>query len=117
VKMTEAPCKIEGLECTAIEIDLLGKKTMKAAAMLLRDPNKHDGVNAGRYNKDRGWSLNVVEKLDALIAAVERDLLLDIFDVDDTRMADLDAEGNSETEDKKDKSNDLSFPTFGKGQP
>lgn len=111
MKMTTAPCKIEGLQCTALEVDLLGKKVLKAASMLLRDPKKYEGVNAGRYNKERGWSQKVVERLDALIEAVEEDLALDIFDVEDNRVAEM--SGGSVPTEKKDGADSLAFPTLG----
>lgn len=114
MRMTGAKSKIEGLQCTAIKVDLLNKKTLEAAAMLLRDPEKHDGVNAGRYNKDRDWSPNVVEKLDALIKAMEEDILLELFDVEDHRLIELD-NTPEEQEAKKDEEDSMSFPTFGGG--
>lgn len=116
MRMTKAHCKVEGLQCTAIKVDLLNKKTLEAAAMLLRDPSKHEGVNAGRYNKDRDWSPNVVEKLDALIAAIEEDILVEIFDVEDNRLADMDPDvPPDEGEERKSGKDSLSYPTFGEG--
>ena len=112
MKMTKAPCKIEGLQCTAIEVDLMGKKVLKAKAMLLRDPNKYDGLGSGQYNKDRDWSPRVVEKLDELINAMEEDLLLDVFAVPDNRLADLDIAPEEEKSEKVEK-DPLVFPTLG----
>lgn len=112
MKMIEARCKIEGLQCTSIEIDLLGKKTLKTSNMLLRNPEKYDGIKAGRYDKDREWSKDVLEKLDALIHAVENDVVLDLFEVSDTRLADLE-EDDLVREEIKDKSDPLAFPTLG----
>lgn len=114
MRMTRAKSKIEGLQCTAIKVDLLNKKTLEAAAMLLRDPEKHEGVNAGRYNKDRDWSPNVVEKLDALITAMEEDILVELFDVEDNRLTEVD-ETPEENAKKKDAEDSMSFPTLGGG--
>lgn len=83
--------------------------------MLLRDSEKHEGVNAGRYNKDRDWSSNVVEKLDALIAAMEEDILVELFEVEDTRLTELDVTPE-ESEIQKDTKDDMSFPTLGRGE-
>jgi hypothetical protein len=114
MRMTRARSKIEGLTCTAIKVDLFNGMQIEVAAMLLRDAEKHDGVNAGRYNKDRDWSLNVIEKLNALIVAVEADLIVELFEVEDTRLDEID-NTPEEQEAKKDAKDSLSYPTFGGG--
>jgi len=114
MKMTRAKSKIEGIHCTAIKIDLLNGMQVAAATMLLRDAEKHDGVNAGRYNKDRDWSPNVIEKLQALISAMEEDGLVALFYVEDHRLTELD-NTPEEQEAKKDAKDTMSFPTFGSG--
>jgi len=114
MKMTKASSKIEGLQCTAIEIDLLGTKTLKTKTMLLRDPAKHEGLGAGQYNKDRDWPPDVVNKLDALIDAVEEAVLVELFDVQDNRRAGTGAPPMGGGK-KKDDEQPLAFPTIGGG--
>lgn len=109
MKLVRWPCKIVGLRVGEIKVDLLrGPILLSANYVLLRDPEKNDGANAGRYDKNRDWSERASKALEAFIEVLEEEALPEIFEVEgDDRLRTLD-DATKENEEKP-----LSFPTLG----
>jgi hypothetical protein len=107
MKLVRHPSKIIGVQVGEIDIHLVGPPRFHVRFMLLRDPKKFPGVGAGQYDKTE-WSPKTSEALEAFVAALEEEVLLELFDMPEDDRASPDTETP-----EKDEANPLSFPTLG----
>jgi len=126
VKLCKSPSKIVGVRVGEIEANLLNTHHLKVRFALLRDPEGEEGPNAGSYLKDSQdseFSPEVLIAFKAFIDALEESVLVELFQVEDNRLANLDVVTPEEEDGglggKKDAEVALSFPTLGgrKGTP
>lgn len=116
MRVTTAPCKITGVGVGEVHINCLGNTTVQTIYGLYRDPEKSDGVHAGRYTKEGDYSPKTLTAVQALIDALEEDAQVELFEVKDTRIEDLELNTGLPSEKDEDETKDkLDFPTLGDG--
>ena len=120
--LTQKPSKIVGVRVGELEANLLNpdRPKMTVRYVLLRDPEKTDGVHAGQYSKDREFGQRVVDAFHEFIKVLEEEVLVELFDTKDTRLPLPEPEVNLEDGKKVPAEEDsLQFPTLGgeKGTP
>ena len=81
-------CKVDGISIGEISIDLFKPSTTISAKYALC--NMDSGARFGAGNRNSGWSEATVKKLDEFIAALEVDILQDVFEGGNSTTASVD---------------------------